>query len=86
MANFLKIMLVFGNQVFASDNTMLYAYAYVHAQSCLTFCDPIDSNLPGPLSMEFSKQVYWSELPFPTPGVFPGQGLNPSPLHCKADC
>ena len=37
-------MLVFGNQVFASDNTMLHAYACMHAQSCLTLCDPIDSN------------------------------------------
>ena len=35
-------MLVFGDQVFASDNTM-HTYARVHAQSCLTLCDPIDS-------------------------------------------
>ena len=25
----------------------------------------------GPLSMEFSRQEYWRELPFPTPGIFP---------------
>ena len=25
----------------------------------------------APLSMEFSKQEYWSELPFPTPGDLP---------------
>ena len=24
-----------------------------------------------PLSMEFSRQEYWSRLPFPTPGDFP---------------
>ena len=23
------------------------------------------------LSMEFSRQEYWSELPFPTPEIFP---------------
>ena len=28
--------------------------------------DPIDCGLPGPLSMEFSRQKYWSGLPFPS--------------------
>ena len=26
--------------------------------------------------MEFSRQEYWSGLPFPSPGIFPNQGLN----------
>ena len=30
-----------------------------------------------PLSMGFSRQEYWSGLPFPSPGTFPKQGLNP---------
>ena len=30
--------------------------------------------LQAPLSMEFSRQEYWSGLPFPTPGIFPTQG------------
>ena len=25
----------------------------------------------APLSMEFSRQEYWSGLPYPTPGIFP---------------
>ena len=28
----------------------------------------------APLSMEFSKQEYWSSLPFPTPGDLPDPG------------
>ena len=28
----------------------------------------------APLIMEFSKQEYWSGLPFPSPGEFPTQG------------
>ena len=28
----------------------------------------------APLSMEFSRQEYWSGLPFPTPGDLPTQG------------
>ena len=37
------------------------------AQSCPTLCDPMDCSLPASLSMEFSKQEYWSGLPFPSP-------------------
>ena len=34
-----------------------------------------------PLSMEFSRQVHWSGLPFHSPGVFLTQGLNPGLPH-----
>ena len=30
----------------------------------------------APLSMGLSRQEYWSGLPFPSPGIFPTQGLN----------
>ena len=35
------------------------------------------------LSMGFSRQEYWSGLPFPSPGDLPNQGLNPGLLHCR---
>ena len=35
----------------------------------------------APLSMGFPRQEYWSGLPFPPPGMFPAQGLNPHFLH-----
>ena len=37
------------------------------------------------LSMGFSKQEYWSGLPFPSPGIFllPTQGLNLCLPHCR---
>ena len=37
----------------------------------------------APLSMEFSRQEYWSGLPFPSPGIFLTQGSNPGLLHCR---
>ena len=37
----------------------------------------------APLSTRFSRQGYWSGLPFPSPGDFPSQGSNPSLLHCR---
>ena len=33
------------------------------------------------LDMGFSKQKYWSGVPFPSPGIFPTQGSNQSLLH-----
>ena len=35
------------------------------ARSCLTLCDPTDCSLLAFLSMGFSRQKYWSGLPFP---------------------
>ena len=47
------------------------------AQSCPTLCNPMDYiACQAPLSMGFSKQEHWSELPFPPPGIFPIQGSN----------
>ena len=32
----------------------------------------------APLSMEFSRQEYWSGLPFPSPGDLPDPGAEPT--------
>ena len=31
----------------------------------------------APLSMEFSRQEYWSRLPFPSPGYLPDSEIEP---------
>ena len=36
------------------------------------------------LSMGFSRQEYWSRLPFPTPGDLPNPGIEPVPLLSPA--
>ena len=36
-------------------------------QSCPTLCDPTDGSHQAPPSLEFSRQEYWSGLPFPSP-------------------
>ena len=38
----------------------------------------------APLSMEFSRQKYWSELPFPTPGDLPDSGIKLASLVSPA--
>ena len=47
-------------------------------QSCPTLCDPMDGSLPGSGPMGFSRQEYWSGLPFPPPGVLPNSGIEPA--------
>ena len=37
------------------------------AQLCLTLSDPMDYSPPGPPSMGFSRQEYWSGVPLPSP-------------------
>ena len=47
------------------------------SQSCLTLCYPTDGSLPGSGSMGFSRQEYWSGLPFLSPGDLPNPGVEP---------
>ena len=41
--------------------------------------------LVTPLSMEFSRQEYWSGLPFPSPGDLPDPGIEPRSPAWQAD-
>ena len=50
--------------------TISFSNACMHAkslQSCQTLCNPVDSSPSAPLSTGFSRQKYWSGLPFPSP-------------------
>ena len=38
---------------------------------------PMDCSPQAPLSMEFSRQEYWSGLSFPSPGDLPNPGMIP---------
>ena len=47
-------------------------------QSCPTLCDPMDCSPQAPQSMAFSRQEYWTRLPFPPPGDLPNPGIKPT--------
>ena len=47
------------------------------------FATPCAVAHQAPLSMEFSRQEYWSGLPFPFPGDLPTQGSNLGLPRCK---
>ena len=54
---------------------ILYCAVLSHVQLFVTL---IDCSLPGfSLSMEFSRQEYWSRLPFPTSGDIPNPETKP---------
>ena len=42
-------------------------------------CEPWSVARQAPLSMGFSRQVYWSGLPCPSPGDLPDPGIEPAP-------
>ena len=47
------------------------------------FATPSTEAHQAPLSMGFSRQEYWSGLPFPSPGDFPNPGSNPGLPYCR---
>ena len=47
-----------------------------HSRS--TLCDPWTVAPQAPLSVEFSRQEYWSGLPFPSPGDLPSPIIKPA--------
>ena len=50
-------------------------------QLCLTLCDPWTVARQTPLSMEFSRQEYWSGLPCLPLGDLPDPGNEPKSLN-----
>jgi len=48
---------------------------------CPALCDPHGLAHQAPPSVGFSRQEYWSGVPFPIPGDPPHLGLNPHLLH-----
>ena len=58
---------------------LMGSYSVLVAQSCPTLCDPMD------LSTGFSRQEYWSGLPFPSPRDLPNPGIKPGSPTMQAD-
>ena len=54
-------------------------------QSCPTLCGPVDLAYQAPPSMGFSRQEYWSGLPFPSPGDLPDSGIELGSPALQAD-
>ena len=64
------------------NRLLLYAlYLCVQSLSRISlFASPWTADCQAPLSMEFSRQEYWSKLPFPVSGDLLEPGIKP-PCH-----
>ena len=66
--------------------TFLYTCKYIRggglvAKSCLALVTPWTVACQALLSMGFSRQEYWSGLPFPSPGDLPNPGIEPKYIY-----
>ena len=55
------------------------------AKSRLTLATPWTVARQAPLSMGFSRQIYGSGLPFPSPGDLPNPGIKPASPALQVD-
>ena len=73
------------SQVSELKHTLLnFSSCMLSFQFCLTLCNPVDFGRQAPVSMGFSRQEYWSGLPFPPPGDLPDPGIEPNSLTSSA--
>jgi len=68
----------------------IYSMVMTHKSICVGMHAHSDSatlrtgTCQAPLSMEFSRQEYWSGLPFPPPGDLTDLGIEPTSLASPA--
>ena len=63
----------------------IFIPSVVVTQSCLTLQPPWTRECQAPLSMEFSRQEYWNELPCPSLGDIPDPGIEPRSPALQVD-
>ena len=68
-----------GQTIQFSESQVLAAQSFPTLQTLKTVA------CQAPLSMEFSRQNYWSGYQFPSPGDFPNPGIEPRCLALQAD-
>jgi len=69
----------FSCDVFAGFATKIIVYAAQWLSRVRLFMTPQTVAHQAPRSMEFSRQEYWSGLPFPSSADLPNPGIEPTP-------
>ena len=69
----------------SSGCVYIYIYIYIHESlsHVQLFATSWIAAHQVPLSIKFSRQEFWSRLPFPSSGDLPHQGLKLGLLHCR---
>ena len=68
-----------------SEGSRILLLLFSHSVMSNSFLTPWTIACKVPLSMEFSRQEYWSGLPFPSLGDLPDPGTKPASLALQAD-
>ena len=66
------------SQNFLNFSAFIYVHVYHSLSRVLLFGTLQTVARQAPLSMDFSRQEYWSGLPFPPPGDLSDPGINPA--------
>ena len=70
----------------SNGSNLIVSLSVLVTQSCPTLCDSMDCTArQALLSMGFSRQGYWSGLPFPSPGDIPSPGIKLGSPALQAD-
>ena len=72
-------------QVLLSGAVCICVCVLSHFSRVGLFVTPWTVAHQAPPSMGFSRQEYWSGLPFPSPGDLPNPGIEPRSLTLQAD-
>ena len=75
------------NGIASATSSVEVPYTFVSLELVSLLCLSLWSHGPfqAPLSIEFSRQEYWSGLPFPFPGDLPDPGIKPGSPVLQAD-
>ena len=65
--------------------SQVYGGGGLVTKSCPTLATPRTVACQAPLFMGFSRQEYWNELPFPSPGDLPNPRIEPRSPALQAD-
>ena len=68
-----------------SLSNVYFSSSSLVAKSCPTLATPQTVACQAPRSMEFSRQEYWSGLPFPSPRDLPDPGIEPRSPALQVD-
>ena len=85
IGNNLKCPTVATNEINSCQEWTMYTVKVKSPRHVRLFATPRTVACQAPLSMGFSRQEYWSGLPFPSPGDLPDPGIKPGSPALRAD-
>ena len=80
-----NVMTVSRDEVMNETDVTVFGGGGLVAKLCLTLVTPCTVACQAPLSLGFSRQEYWSGLPFPSSGYLPNPGIKPRSPALQAD-